>query len=248
MRKIDFLSGFFALMSKVEWSSFYHLISSESSLSAIKLTIWSSATSALISVLLGIPLAWYLARGNAKVTNILRPLVLAPIVLPPTVSGMALLALFGRNGLLGRHIFELTNWSMPFTTVAVVITGVFVGLPFFALVVESSFRNLSSEIEDAAKNSGASNFQLLRDVAIPIAKSGIAVGAILAWARALGEFGATMMFAGSLPGSTQTWAMQVYLDMDVNQSAAYALSSVMVIIAIIVVFLTRKQLRAAFLR
>ena len=261
MRKVDPLSGvlaaiassfilfpLIALLAKVEWSSFFSQFTSDSSLAAINLSLWTSILAALIAVVLGVPLGWYLARGNSRVTNILRPLVLAPIVLPPTVAGMALLALLGRNGLIGKYIYTGTGWSMPFTSTAVVVAGLFVGLPFMALVIESAFRNLPAETEDAVRISGANNYHLLRDVALPVARNGIVVGAILAWARALGEFGATMMFAGSLPGTTQTWAMQVYLDMDIDQSSAYTLSSVMVFIAILVVFLSRKQLRAAFTR
>ncbi|MTA52717.1 MAG: molybdate ABC transporter permease subunit, partial [Actinobacteria bacterium] len=112
------------------------------SISAIQLSLWSSLLAAAISVVLGVPLAWVLARGNKRITSILRPIVLAPIVLPPTVAGMALLALLGRDGLIGRYIYQATGWSMPFTSVAVVVTGVFVGMPFLALIVESNFRHL----------------------------------------------------------------------------------------------------------
>ncbi|MSX49073.1 MAG: molybdate ABC transporter permease subunit, partial [Actinobacteria bacterium] len=109
-----------ALLAKVPWGSFFDRLTQENSLSAIQLSLWSSVLAAGISVILGVPLAWVLARGNERVTNILRPIVLAPIVLPPTVAGMALLALLGRDGLLGKYIYQATGWSMPFTSVAVV--------------------------------------------------------------------------------------------------------------------------------
>jgi molybdate transport system permease protein len=221
-----------ALFSKVPWSSLATLLTQPNSLSAI----W----------LLGVPLAWVLVRGDQRIVNIIRPFVLAPIVLPPTVAGLSLLALLGRNGLVGRYIYHWTGWSMPFTASAVVFTGVFVGMPFLVLVVESTFRHLPSDQEDAAEIDRATPFTMFRLIALPQSRSGIATGALLAWARALGEFGATMMFAGSLPGLTQTWPMQIYFETDQNMSTAYALSAVMAIVALGVVFALRKQLRKAF--
>ena len=135
---------------------------------------------------------------------------------------------------------------MPFTTSAVVLTGIFVGMPFLVLVVESTFRHLPIEQEDAAQIDRATPFMMFGKIALPQSRNGIATGAILAWARALGEFGATMMFAGSLPGLTQTWPMQVYFATDQDMNTAYALSAVMAVVAIVVIFALRKQLRQAF--
>jgi molybdate transport system permease protein len=236
----------FALLAKVPWATFMGRLREPDSISAIWLSLWSSSLSAIIAVILGIPLAWFLARSSNRVTNILRPLVLAPIVLPPTVAGIALLALLGRNGLLGRTIYQITGWAMPFTGSAVVLVGVFVGMPFLVLVAESTFRRLPADVEDAAVTDRASARTLFLRIALPQSRSGIATGAVLAWARALGEFGATMMFAGSLPGRTQTWPMQVYIAMDVEMGTAYSLSAMMVFIAVAVVFGLRKQLRHAF--
>jgi molybdate transport system permease protein len=234
-----------ALLAKVPWSSFTSRLTHDQSVSAIQLSLWSSLLAAGISVVLGVPLAWVLARGNERITNILRPIVLAPIVLPPTVAGMALLALLGRDGLMGKYIYQATGWSMPFTSVAVVVTGVFVGMPFLALIVESNFRHLPKDLEEAAMIDRASTRDVFSLVALPQIRNGIATGAVLAWARALGEFGATMMFAGSLPGRTQTWAMQVYIDMDIDTGSAYTLSAVMLVIAVSVVFALRKLLTQA---
>jgi molybdate transport system permease protein len=236
----------FALLWSVPWSTFFTEISSHDSIQAIKLSTWTSLLATLISVLLGIPLAWYLAKGNSKFTNLLRPIVLAPIVLPPTVAGLALLALFGRNGIFGSKINEITGWSIPFTSVAVVIVGIFVGMPFFTLIVESGFRQLSSDIEDAAETDGVSKGKLLTSISIPQIKGVIAIGALLAWARAIGEFGATVMFAGSLPGVTQTWPMLVYQELDIDAKRAYSLSAIMLIISILIVFALRKQIKSAF--
>ena len=234
-----------ALLAKVPWSSFTSRLTHDQSVSAIQLSLWSSLLAAGISVVLGVPLAWVLARGNERITNILRPIVLAPIVLRPTVAGMALLALLGRDGLMGKYIYQATGWSMPFTSVAVVVTGVFVGMPFLALIVESNFRHLPKDLEEAAMIDRASTRDVFSLVALPQMRNGIATGAVLAWARALGEFGATMMFAGSLPGRTQTWAMQVYIDMDIDTGSAYTLSAVMLVIAVSVVFALRKLLTQA---
>lgn len=235
-----------ALFTKVPWSTLLSRLFEPNSMSAIRLSIWSSVLATVVCAILGVPLAWVLARGDRRVVSIVRPLVLAPIVLPPTVAGMALLALLGRRGLIGRYIYEATGWSMPFTASAVVFTGVFVGMPFLVLVVESTFRHLPSDQEDAAEIDRATPFTMFRLIALPQARNGIATGALLAWARALGEFGATMMFAGSLPGLTQTWPMQVYFAADQDMSTAYALSAVMAIVAVGVVFSLRKQLRRAF--
>ena len=235
-----------ALFTKVPWGTLVTRLTTGNALAAMRLSLWSSLLATLICAILGVPLAWVLARGPRRIVNIVRPFVLAPIVLPPTVAGMSLLALLGRNGLIGRYIYDATGWSMPFTASAVVFTGVFVGMPFLVLVVESTFRHLPSDQEDAAEIDRATPFTMFRLIALPQARNGIVTGALLAWARALGEFGATMMFAGSLPGLTQTWPMQVYFETDQNMGTAYALSAVMAIVAVAVVFALRKQLRRAF--
>ncbi|MFM1750644.1 MAG: molybdate transporter permease subunit [Actinomycetota bacterium] len=231
-----------SLMAKVPWSNF---LGSLSDLTAIKLSIWTSTLAAVISLTLGVPLAWILAKSSNRVSNLIRPLVLAPIVLPPTVAGIALISLMGRNGLLGKYIYEITGWSMPFTSSAVVLAGIFVGLPFVVLICESNFRQLPKEIEDAAIIDRVSGNELFQKIAIPQSRSAIATGGILAWARAMGEFGATLMFAGSLPGVTQTWTMLIYQELDVNVDTAYVLSAVMLVIGVLIVFLLRKPLREA---
>lgn len=231
-----------SLLAKVPWSSFFKALSD---LTAIKLSLWTSTFSAFLALVLGVPLAWVLAKSSGKVANLIRPLVLAPIVLPPTVAGIALISLMGRNGLLGKFIYQNTNWAMPFTSSAVVLAGLFVGLPFVVLICESNFRQLPKEIEDAALIDRADGSELFRRIAIPQSRSAIATGGILAWARAIGEFGATLMFAGSLPGSTQTWTMFIYQELDVNVDTAYVLSAVMLFIGILIVFLLRKPLREA---
>lgn len=231
-----------SLMIKVPWSTFFMQLSD---LTAIRLSIWTSTLSAIFSLLLGVPLAWVLAKSSNKFTNFIRPLVLAPIVLPPTVAGIALISLMGRNGLFGKIIYQQTGWAMPFTSSAVVLAGIFVGLPFVVLICESNFRQLPQDVEDAAIIDRADGNELFKKIAIPQSRSAIATGGILAWARAIGEFGATLMFAGSLPGTTQTWTMLIYQELDVDINTAYALSALMLFIAIVIVFSLRKPLREA---
>lgn len=231
-----------SLFIKVPWSEFFNKLSD---LTAIRLSLWTSLLSTVLALFFGVPLAWVLAKSQSKLANIVRPLILAPIVLPPTVAGISLIALMGRNGILGRFIYERTGWAMPFTSSAVVLAGIFVGMPFVVLICESNFRQLPKDVEDAAIIDRANGNELFAQIAIPQSRSAITTAAILAWARAIGEFGATLMFAGSLPGSTQTWTMLIYQELDVDVQSAYVLSAVMLMIAIIIVFSLRKPLREA---
>ena len=235
-----------ALIAKVPWSTFFSSLAQSDSLVAVKLSLWTSILSAAISLLLGVPLAWWLVKSNEKVTRFIRPLILAPIALPPTVAGLALLGLLSRKGLIGRYIYDQFNWQMPFTSVAVVFTGIFIGVPFLVLIAESTFRQLPEDIEDAAVIDRASNSELFRLIALPQARGGIITGLLLAWARILGEFGATMMFAGSMPGITQTWTIQIYQQLEINPDTAYALSFLMVVIAMSIFVLIRNPLKDAF--
>lgn len=232
-----------ALLYKVPWTN---LFSELSDFTAIKLSIWTSTLAALISLFIGVPLAWILAKGEGRIINLIRPLVLAPIVLPPTVAGIALLSLMGRNGLLGQFLYQSTGWAMPFTQSAVIFAGLFVGMPFVVLICESNFRQLPKDVEDAAIIDRVTGSELFKMIAIPQSRSAIATAGILAWARAMGEFGATLMFAGSLPGKTQTWTMLIYQELDIDVDRAYALSFVMLVIAVAIIFTLRKPLREAF--
>ncbi|MBM3655843.1 MAG: molybdate ABC transporter permease subunit [Actinobacteria bacterium] len=229
-----------ALLMKVSWLNYF---SNLGDLRAVWLSMWTSFLAVVIALALGTPLAWVLAKSKSRFLHIIRPLILAPIVLPPTVAGMALIALLGRNGLLGHFIYKSTSFSIPFTPLAVIIALIFVGLPFVVLICESNFRQLPKDVEDAALIDRAMPTHLFRLIALPQSRSAIATAGILAWARAIGEFGATLMFAGSLPGSTQTWTMLIYQELDIDQSAAYSLSALMLVLSIFVVFIARKPLR-----
>lgn len=228
-----------ALLTRVPWRGLPTALSSPDALAALKLSLGTSLAAMVISVVLGVPLAWGLARGPAWLASKVRPLVTMPLVLPPTVAGLAMLALLGRSGMLGRPLYELTGWAAPFTTVAVVLAGVFVGMPFLILVVEAGFAALPRDIEEAAETDGASPARIFASIAIPQAGHAIATGAVLAWARSLGEFGATLTFAGSLPGATRTMPMQVYTAMEVDSGQAYALSLVLVAVSVAVLWALR---------
>lgn len=238
----------FALVIKVPWSTFISSLTEGDSLLAIKLSLWTSWLSAFVSLVLGVPLAWWLAKSDQRLTNLIRPLVLAPIALPPTVAGLALLGLMSRNGLLGKYIYEQFHWQIPFTSTAVVFTGIFIGIPFLVLITESTFRHLPEDIEDAALVDRVSKSELFRLIALPQARGGITTGLLLAWARILGEFGATMMFAGSMPGITQTWTIRIYQELEINPNSAYALSFLMVVIAVSIFVLIRNPIKDAFRR
>jgi len=238
----------FALLTKIPY---FHLISAlakDHGFIAIRLTLITSFSALLISMALGIPLAWWLAHSPSRITHWLRPLLLAPIALPPTVAGLALLGLLSRKGLLGQYIYHATGWQMPFTIWAVIFAGIFVGMPFLVLICESTFSQLPRDVSEAAMIDRASDGQLLWWIAIPQGRSGIITGAALAWARVLGEFGATMMFAGSMSGTTQTWTLQIYQELDINPDSAYALSLFMIIIALFIIVALRKPLRDSFAR
>ena len=238
----------FALLTRVPWRSFFEIATTEGVQLALRVSVVTSLISAVISVLLGVPLAWYLARGPQAKTRWIRPIVIAPLVMPPTVSGIALLTLMGRNGIVGKYIYETTGYSMPFTTAAVIVSGIFVGMPFLVLVLESAFRQTPIELEEAAATLGAPPVRVFWRVSLPLAKSGLIAGAVLAWARALGEFGATLMFAGSLPGVTRTMPMAVYSAMESDQGSALVVSAILLTVAILVVFFLRSNLIKTFSR
>ena len=235
-----------ALLVQVPWSSSVQRLTSSSAVSAMQLSLWTSCAAAGLALLLGTPLAWWLARSRSSAVGLLRPIVLAPIVLPPTVAGIALLALLGRRGVLGALIYQLTGSVVAFTPWAVVVAGLFVSMPFLILVLESAFRGLPLDYEDAARTDGATEFRIFAAVALPQATNALVTGTLLAWARALGEFGATMMFAGARQGHTLTWPMAVYAALEVDMADALALSVCMLGIAIAVVFALRKQLVRVF--
>jgi len=227
-----------AMASRVHWSQFFSLIGSESSLAALTLSLKTSAASTLICVVLGVPMAMVLARSSFPGQRVVRSLMLLPLVLPPVVGGLALLYTFGRRGLLG-HTLEVLGLQIAFSTTAVVLAQAFVALPFLVVSLEGTLRAVGQRYEVVAATLGARPTTVLLRVTFPLVLPGLASGAVLSFARSLGEFGATLTFAGSLQGVTRTLPLEIYLQRETDADAAVALSLVLVVIAVLVVGLTQ---------
>jgi molybdate transport system permease protein len=227
-----------AMTTRIDWSRFYALITSESSLAALRLSLQTSLVSTALCVLLGVPMAMVLARTSFRGQRLLRSLMLVPLVLPPVVGGIALLYTFGRRGLLGQS-FEVLGVQIAFSTTAVVLAQTFVALPFLVVALEGTLRSVGQRYEMVAATLGGRPTTVLRRVTLPLVLPGLASGAVLSFARALGEFGATLTFAGSLQGVTRTLPLEIYLQRETDADAAVALSLVLVAVAILVVALTQ---------
>ncbi|OYN96948.1 molybdate ABC transporter permease subunit [Enemella evansiae] len=230
------------LVLRVDWADFGSLISTEASVSALLLSIRTAFAATLICLLLGVPLALLLARTRFPGQNLLRTAVLLPLVLPPVVGGIALLQAFGRRGLLGAQL-EAAGISIAFSTTAVVLAQSFVSLPFLVLSVEGALRSNAVGYEEVAAGLGAGPGTVLRRITLPLVLPGLASGAVLAFARALGEFGATLTFAGSLQGVTRTLPLEIYLQREVDPDAAVALSLLLLVLAAVIVALTHRGVR-----
>lgn len=222
-----------AIIAKINWPRFGELISSPDSRSALTLSLQTSCAATALCLILGVPLGVLLARSRSRLVSALRPLVLLPLVLPPVVGGIALLYAFGRRGLVGQY--GGIGSHIAFTTIAVVLAQAFVALPFLVLAVEGALRSLGTEYERTAATLGASPSVVLRRVTLPLVLPSIASGVVLTFARALGEFGATLTFAGSLAGTTRTLPLEIYLQNETDPEAAVALSLLLVASAAIIV-------------
>jgi molybdate transport system permease protein len=233
------LAPLVALFIRTPWADFFERLGAPLVREALVLSLVTSAITALLCLILGVPIAVYLANGRGRMRALVRALVIVPLVLPPVVGGVALLAAFGRTGVLGSPIYEATGLALPFSTAGVVISQLFVALPFMVLASEGALRIQGREFVDAAATLQASPWQTLTRVSLPMAWAGIAAGLVLSWARALGEFGATITFAGSIPGRTQTVPLAVYASLDVDQGDAIALSIVMIVVSVLILLLGR---------
>ena len=228
-----------ALVSRVDGGSFLDLITSEASRDALLLSLQTSTASTLTCILVGVPMALVLARTEFRGQGLLRSLVLLPLVLPPVVGGIALLYTFGRRGLLGETI-EVLGLQIAFSTTAVVMAQTFVALPFLVLSLEGALRTAGHRYEVVAASLGAGPSTVFRRVTLPLVMPGLVSGAVLSFARSLGEFGATITFAGSLQGVTRTLPLEIYLRRETDADAAVALSLVLVIVAIVVIGVARQ--------
>lgn len=223
-----------AILLTIDWAHFIPLITSESSRAALVLSLKTASASTVVCVLLGIPMALVLARGRFPGQSVLRALVLLPLVLPPVVGGIALLYTFGRQGLLG-HQLDLWGIRIAFSTTAVVLAQSFVSLPFLVVSLEGALRSAGSGYERIAATLGARPTTVLRTVTLPLVLPGLMSGAVLAFARSLGEFGATLTFAGSLQGVTRTLPLDIYLQRETDADAAVALSLLLIVVAAVIV-------------
>lgn len=221
-----------ALFTQAPWGTMASIITTPEARQALWLSLQTSLAATALAACFGIPLAWLLARQVLPWTGLWRALVLVPLLLPPVVGGVALLSALGRRGLVGGFLFDTFGIQFPFTTAGVVIAMTFVATPFLIITMESGFRSLSSRYEDAAVTLGASSWTVFRRITLPMVAPSAIAGLVLCWARALGEFGATITFAGNFPGTTQTMPLAVYAALESDRSIAIALSIVLLVVSV----------------
>jgi molybdate transport system permease protein len=235
------LAPLVGLLIRAPWSTLPGQLTSAGVLEALRLSLFCATLATLASVVLGVPLAWVLARVSFPGRSAVRALVTLPLVLPPVVGGVALLLVLGRRGLLGRHVESWFGLSLPFTTAGVIVAETFVAMPFLVIAVEGALRAGNPRYEEAAATLGASGWTTFRRVTLPLAAPGIAAGAVLCWARALGEFGATITFAGSFPGRTRTMPLAVYSALETDPEAAVVLSLLLLAVSAAVLIALRDR-------
>jgi molybdate transport system permease protein len=233
------------LALRAPWAALPAELASPEVRAAIWLSLVCSLAATALSVLLGLPLAWLLARVEFPGRAAVRALAVLPMVLPPVVGGVALLAAFGRRGFLGAWLDAGFGIRLPFTTTGAILAETFVALPFLVVAAEAGLRALDRRYEDAARTLGARPWTVLLRVTLPLLAPSLAAGATLAWARALGEFGATITFAGNFPGTTQTLPLAVYMALETRPDAALALSLVLLAVSLGVLVALRARLAGA---
>jgi molybdate transport system permease protein len=229
-----FIIPLIGLLLRTPWTSAWSVLGSAEVLTALRLSLLASFSATAIALVLGVPLAWTFARLTFPGRSVLRALTVLPMVLPPVVGGVALLLAFGRRGLLGGWLATTFGVHLPFTTAGAVIAETFVAMPFLVITVEAGLRSMDTRFEDAARTLGASRWTVLWRVTLPLVRPSLTAGAVLCWARALGEFGATITFAGNFPGRTQTMPLAVYLALESNPDAAIVLSLVLLAVSLAV--------------
>ncbi len=232
-----------ALLDKIDWSTLPAAITSRIALEALRLSLLTGVASTVACLILGVPMALVLARHSGQWTRILRALVTLPLVLPPMVGGIALLFLLGRQGRIGSHLLAL-GIRIPFTTLAVVIAQTFVALPFLVLSLEGALRTAGTRYETVAATLGAGRWTVFRRITLPLVAPGLLAGTVLCFARALGEFGATALFAGNAVGVTQTVPLAIYSAFNsslADQQVAIALSLLLIVVAGIILMVLRPR-------
>ncbi|MGQ4268273.1 ABC transporter permease [Nocardiopsis changdeensis] len=229
------------LIVRAPWHDMGRRVTEPEVLAALWLSLSTATVATALCLVLGVPLAWLLARTDFPGRRIVRALVTVPLVIPPVVGGVALLLVLGRNGLLGRYLDAWFGITIPFTSAAVVLAQVFVAMPFLVISVEGALRGADRRYEEAAATLGAGRVTVFTRVTLPMVLPGIGAGAILCWARALGEFGATITFAGNFPGTTQTMPLAVYMAMQRDPEAAIVLSLVLLLVSLAVLATLREK-------
>jgi molybdate transport system permease protein len=230
-----------ALLVRAPWRGLGELLSESEVLTALRLSLETATAATAVSLLFGVPLAWVLARMRFRGIGLIRALVILPLVLPPVVGGIALLLALGRNGIVGRYLDEWFGITLPFTTPGVIVAETFVAMPFLIVTVEGALRSADRDIEEAGVTLGASRLTVFRRITLPAIAPSLVAGSILCWARALGEFGATITFAGNFPGTTQTMPLAIYQAFEHDPEAAVALSLVLLLVAVIVLAALRDR-------
>jgi molybdate transport system permease protein len=229
------------LVLRAPWAGFVDLVASPEVLAALALSLRCSVAAALLSLVLGLPLAAWLADGEGRLRGLVRLVVMLPMVLPPVVGGVLLLVAYGRNGLVGARLEQWLHWVLPFTPAGVVVAATWAALPFLVLAVEGGLRSFDRRYADAAATLGAGPLRTFCTVTLPMIAPSVRVGVVVAWARALGEFGATITFAGNLAGETRTLPLVVYVALETNPPAAIAASLLLVVVSGLVLWLLRGQ-------
>lgn len=229
------------LLIDTPWARLPELLSTPAALQALRLSLVTSIAAAFFATLLGVPLAWVLARKEFPGQRIVRGVVLLPLVLPPVVGGVVLLTAFGRRGLVGQYLYDWFNIQLPFSTAGVIMAATFVAMPFLVITVEGALRGVDPRFEQAARTLGAQPRTVLIRVTLPLIAPSLIAGIVLAWARALGEFGATITFAGNFPGVTQTLPLAVYSALEVSREEAIALSLVLLAVSLTVLVSLRSR-------
>jgi molybdate transport system permease protein len=233
------------LALRAPWSEIGDVVTDPVARQALRISMIVSLGAAGLSVLFGVPIAWLLARVPFRGRPVVRALVILPIVLPPVVGGVGLLAALGREGVVGGWLKDVLGIQLTFTTLGAVVAATFVSLPLVVLAVEAGFRGLDARYEQIGATLGASPGYALRRISLPMLAPQLVAGAVLAWARALGEFGATITFAGNLPGRTQTLPLAIFEEMQTDPDGAILLSVVLVVISIGVLVALRHRITGA---
>lgn len=236
-----FLLPLAALVVRAPWNQVGPALVAPETLTALGLSLFCSITATALALVLGVPLAVLLARTTGTLRGALRALTTLPMVLPPVVGGVALLLAFGRSGLVGAPLHQLFGVQIPFSTAAAIMAETFVAMPFLVIAVEGGLRALDPRYEEAARALGAKSWMVFARVTLPLVRPAIFSGAVLCWARSLGEFGATITFAGNLPGRTQTVPLAVYVALETRPEGAIVLSLILLAVSIAILVAMRDR-------